>query len=53
VDPVARWVEVPLSAPPVPGRRQLELRSAADPVREGPQPDARALGFAVYGMELR
>lgn len=53
VDQVARWVEVPLSAPPAPGQRQLEFRSAADPVREGPQPGARALGFAVYGMELR
>jgi hypothetical protein len=53
VEPVARWVELPLSSSPSSNRRQLELRSAADPVQEGSQSDARTLGFAVYGLELR
>ena len=31
----------------------LTLQSDADPVRENGNPDARALGFAVYGVEVR
>jgi hypothetical protein len=31
----------------------LELRSDAAPVRENDHADARALGFAVYGVELK
>ena len=42
-----------VSLPPVPlvhGHVQLELSSPAAPVREGA--DARALGFAVYGVRV-
>jgi hypothetical protein len=35
------------------GRALLEFRSDAPPVRENDHPDARALGFAVYGVEVR
>ena len=32
---------------------QLKLSSAAAPVRENEHSDARALGFAVYDVELK
>ena len=35
------------------GRLQLEIRSDAEPRREGEHPGARALGFAVYGVTLQ
>jgi len=46
-----RWITLP----PVPagtGRLRLELASHAPPPRESAAPGARALGFAVYGVEL-
>jgi len=46
------WIEV--SAPPrEDGRFQLELRTAAAPQREHSRPGARALGFALSGVEVR
>jgi hypothetical protein len=46
------WVEFE-ATPQERGRLRLELRAAAPPVRENDHPDARALGFALYGVEVR
>lgn len=47
------WIELPSAAPVEPGRLRLELTSPSPPVREGEQPGARLLGFAVHGVDLR
>ncbi len=46
------WIEFS-ATPQERGRLVLELRSDAAPVRENEHADARALGFALYGVELR
>jgi len=46
------WIE--FRAPPSErGRLLLELRADAPPVKENDHADARALGFALYGVELK
>lgn len=46
------WIE--FRAPPqARGRFEIELRSAVAPVKENAHADARALGFALYGVEVR
>lgn len=45
-----QWIEV--VAPIREGAVRLELHSAAPAVRENASPDARTLGFAVYGVTL-
>ena len=46
------WIEF-TATPRARGRLLLELQSPAAPVRENEHADARGLGFAVYGVELR
>lgn len=46
------WIEF-TAAPRESGRWILELHSEAPAVREGGHPEARALGFAVYDVELK
>jgi hypothetical protein len=46
------WIEF-AATPAARGRLVLELTSDAPPVRENDHADARALGFAVYGVELK
>lgn len=46
------WIDFQ-ATPPERGRLVLELRSDAAPVKENDQADARALGFALYGVELK
>jgi hypothetical protein len=51
VGPEWRWITLP----PVPagsGRLRLELASEVPPQLESAAPGARALGFAVYGVEI-
>jgi hypothetical protein len=52
VDTKTQWIEVPVT---IQDRRKLSLTLGSDaaPVRENENPDARALGFAVYGIEVR
>jgi hypothetical protein len=52
--PVGEAVErIEFTAPRgVDGRLALELRTAAAPVAENDHPDARALGFALYGIAV-
>ena len=45
-------VRVPITAN-AEGRFTLELRSDATPLRENDHPDARALGFAIYGAAVQ
>ncbi|MBM3854671.1 MAG: hypothetical protein FJ399_16220 [Verrucomicrobia bacterium] len=47
------WIDLPALTPPAGGILRLEVRSAAAPVRESEQRDARLLGFAVSGIEVR
>ena len=49
----AAWIELSAVAPATAGRIRLELRSAAAPEKENAQPGARALGFALYGVEVK
>jgi len=49
----AAWIDLPALTPIVAGRLRLELRSAAAPVKENGQPGARALGFALHGLEVQ
>lgn len=46
------WLEF-RAAPRERGRLVLELRSDTEPVKENDHADARALGFALYGVELK
>ncbi len=46
------WIEF-RATPRERGRFELELRSAAAPQRENDHADARALGFAVYDVEVK
>lgn len=52
VEPSATWITLPPQVPQSPGQLRLTLRSAALPVAESTQPGARALGFALLGVEL-
>jgi hypothetical protein len=47
------WLDLPAVPAVAPGRLRLELRSVAPPLPESNQPGARALGFALHGVELR
>ena len=46
------WIEVP-RVPLERGRADLTLHSATAPEQENTHPDARALGFALYGVEVK
>ncbi|WP_414664587.1 DUF2339 domain-containing protein [Horticoccus sp. 23ND18S-11] len=46
------WVEFE-ATPAARGRLELELRSSTPAVRENDHADARALGFALYGVEVK
>ena len=46
------WIEF-AATPTARGRLVLALSSSAAPVRENEHADARALGFAVYDVELK
>ena len=52
VETKTQWVEFPVT-PQRPRTISLTLSSDAPPTRENENPDARALGFAVYGVEVR
>jgi hypothetical protein len=52
VDTQTRWIETPVTARDQ-RKVSLTLSSDAAGVRENDQPNARALGFAVYGVEVR
>jgi hypothetical protein len=45
------WIEIP-SVPRERGRIVLAITSAVAPVRESAAPEARALGFALHGVQL-
>ena len=45
------WIEMP-SVPRERGRIELAIVSAVPPVRESQAPSARALGFAIHGVQL-
>ncbi|MBI5692744.1 MAG: hypothetical protein HZC55_21920 [Verrucomicrobia bacterium] len=47
------WIDLPPLATGPNGELRLELASPAPPVRENPTPGARALGFALRGVEMR
>jgi hypothetical protein len=47
------WIDLPPLTPAAGGVLRLEVRSAAAPVRESEQRDARLLGFAVSGVEVK
>lgn len=49
----SQWITLPVEAAPAPGRLLLELRAMGEPVRENDQPEARALGFALQGVEVK
>jgi hypothetical protein len=52
LDTKTQWIEMPIT--PKDSRTiTLVLGSDAAPVRENEHPDARALGFALYGVEVR
>jgi hypothetical protein len=46
------WIEF-AATPQDPGKLSLELRSEAGAARENANPESRALGFAVYDVELK
>jgi hypothetical protein len=48
----SQWIQLPAIDPRRPRPLRFELRSPEAPVLEGGQPGARALGFAVQGVEL-
>lgn len=52
--PISEKIETIVVRAPInePGRVLLQLSSPAAPIRENAQPDARLLGFAVYGCAL-
>jgi hypothetical protein len=52
VDSAASWVTLPPLVPQSPGRLKMTLRALAPPVPESAGPGARALGFALLGVEL-
>jgi hypothetical protein len=53
VTPQSNWIELSPVSPSGPGRLRLELSSSLPPTRESEQPGARALGFALHGVEVR